>query len=295
MQDLTKWFTSLKSRQSAREIIDDQWRTVDMDCHRERLAHHWLTGNGIEIGALHQPVKLADGVEIRYVDYKTRVENQARYPELDGFEIVHTDIVDDGFILNNITDYSLDFLVANHALEHSPDPYGTLLKWKSKLRPYGMLYFALPIAEQCFDRGRLLTQLAHLVEDHRLFSTSDISRILDVTEGHLREFLRISDANIRRQNQISHIRDDQEIEQTCSDLMSVVRASVIKSDMKYDDLITAHVINLNKVYDIHYHTFSPSSLSEFVGYFCDNADCEIVELTKSGGGECIAILRNQSA
>jgi SAM-dependent methyltransferase len=293
MQTFVKRITSLWFRKLNRKFIDDEWRESDLVCHRESLASQWLRGDGIEIGALHKPLKLKDGVTVRYIDYKTKAESQARYPELAMFDIVNTDIVDDGFVLNKIADHSLDFIIANHALEHTPDPYGTLLKWKSKLRHHGVLYFALPIVEKCYDRGRSLTSLAHLLDDHRLFSTSDTARILKVSEDHLREFLRISDANIRRENQIDHILDEQEIDEACNKLMVILKSSVATAKPNYNDLIKAHVLHLNKAYDIHYHTFSPTSLYAFVTYFCDREKCEFIEIKKSGGGECIAIIRNR--
>jgi SAM-dependent methyltransferase len=293
MQNFVKQITSLWFRKLNSKFIDDEWRVFDKVCHREPLASQWLTGDGIEIGALHSPLKLKDGVTVRYIDYKTKAENQARYPELAMFDIVNTDIVDDGFILNKIVDHSLDFIIANHALEHTPDPYGTLLKWKSKLRHHGVLYFALPIAEKCYDRGRPLTSLAHLLDDHRFFFASDTARILKATEDHLREFMRISDANIRRMNQIDYILDEQEINESCNKMMAILKSSVATAKPNYNDLITAHVLHLNKAYDIHYHTFSPTSLYAFVTYFCDREKCELIEIKKSGGGECIVIIRNR--
>jgi hypothetical protein len=293
MSHLKSWFTSFGLGKKNSGQIDDEWRMSDMVSYRQRLARQWLSGEGIEIGALHQPVTLPDGVKARYVDYKTKAENQAHYPELEACDLVNTDIVDDGFILNNVADQSQDFIIANHALEHSPDPYGTLLFWKTKLRPRGMLYFALPIAEKCYDRGRPLTTLEHFLEDHRLFSVADVPRLLATTEGHLREFLRVSGTNIRRDKQPDYIPDEQEIEQLCSDLISALKEAVLQSNQTYDDLITLHVVCINQVYDIHYHTFSPVSLLEFVRYFCEHESCELVEIKKSGGGECIVLLRNQ--
>ena len=126
----------------------------------------------MEIGALHKPVKIRDSATVKYVDYKTLEENRKRSPELAGEEIVQTDVVDDGFVLEKIPNSSVDFIVANHALEHSPDPYGTLLTWKDKIAVGGILFVAVPIADRCYDRGRPITTLKHLLEDHlsHLFS-----------------------------------------------------------------------------------------------------------------------------
>src|SRR5439155_14629435 len=134
-------------------------------------------------------------------------------------------------------------------------------------------------------RGRPLTTAAHLREDHRLFSTLDIEGILKVTEEHLREFLLVSDGNIRRMNQIAHILDDAEVERSCAAFMQPLAKAVRKTGVTYDDVITAHVLMLNRVYDIHYHTFSPRSLCAFALRFCEKEDCELVEVKKSGGAE----------
>jgi len=275
-------------------ILDDCWRKPDMVSHRDLLAKKWLTGDGLEIGALHQPVKIPRGATVRYVDYKSKIENQERYPEIDSHLIVNTHLIDDGFILNNIPDRSVDFIIANHALEHSPDPYGTLLKWKLKLRYKGRLYFAVPIAEKCYDNGRPLTTLDHFLNDYHLFSSLEVSQIFAVTESHLREFLRISDANIRRLNQMTTLRTEQEIEEYCAELMWGLKESVSETKTRYDDLISAHVNYINKLYDIHYHTFSPTSMHKFVNYFCEREFSRLVEFKKSGNGECIAILENLS-
>jgi hypothetical protein len=150
----------------------------------------------------------------------------------------------------------------------------------------------LPIAEMCYDRGRPLTSLDHLIDDHRLFTTLAADQILEVTREHLREFLQISDANIRRMNKMPHILDAQEIETSCRRLSSTLAEVLSKPGLTYDDLITAHIRHLNRVYDIHYHTFSPTSLHELVTHFCKRAKGKLLEIKKSGGGECIVVLRS---
>ena len=111
-------------------MIDDEFNEKDTICHREEIARD-LRGSGIEIGALHKPLKIQKYATVKYLDYKSKIENEQRYPELVDFEIVETHIIDDGFVLNNVELNSLDFIIANHALEHSPDALGTLEKWKS--------------------------------------------------------------------------------------------------------------------------------------------------------------------
>jgi hypothetical protein len=263
---------------------------VDRDDHREGLAQRWLRGSGLEIGALHKPVQLARGVKVTYVDYKTADENRLRYPELAGQSLVQTDLIDDGFTLDKVADASQDFIIANHALEHSPDLCGTVECWLSKLRRGGILYFALPIAERCYDRGRPLTTLEHLRRDHDDFVLCNIERVIATTAAHIDEFIRISDRNIRIDSgmppaepaQIATLRDQ---------LIDGLTKQIAGTALDHRSLIQAHVLGINKVYDVHYHTFSPSSLYGIMNALSGELGFTIAEYCKSGGGEVIAVLR----
>ena len=77
------------------------------------------------------------------------------------------DIVADGETLAGIPDGSADFVVANHFLEHTEDPIGTLAQHTRVLRPGGVLFLANPDPRRTFDDGRPLTTIEHLATDHR--------------------------------------------------------------------------------------------------------------------------------
>lgn len=271
--------------------VDDVFRGDDMVSRRESLAARFLRGSGIEIGALHKPLKVPDGVIVRYVDYKTLEANRARYPELSGEAIVETDIVDDGFVLRHFEDASLDFIVANHAIEHSPDPYGTLLSWARKVRPGGILYFAVPVAEKCFDKGRPLASVQHLLSDHTDFLAGDVNRLLSTTYAHLLDFMQVSDRAIRVANGLNPMTES-EARDFAGRLVAGLASRLDAAEATYDARISAFVESLNKLYDVHYHAFSPTSLHRFLrevarreGFF----DLEAFE--KSGSGEVIAVVR----
>ncbi len=140
-------------------------------CHhqdmRYLLSYRYLRGEGVEIGALHFPLPLAPRVTVRYYDLKTREENIRLYPELPAEKIVVTDYVGDGEKLPQIAPESLDFLIANHMLEHCQDVIGTLKLFYSKLRPEGVLFISLPDLRQTFDCRRAPTPYEHLERDHR--------------------------------------------------------------------------------------------------------------------------------
>ncbi len=93
---------------------------------RHGLATELLRGSGIEVGALHLPMVLPESVRVRYVDRMTLPELRAHYPELDGLDLAPVDIVDDGELLTTVDPESVDFIAANHFLEHCQDPIGTI-------------------------------------------------------------------------------------------------------------------------------------------------------------------------
>lgn len=77
------------------------------------------------------------------------------------------DVVDDGVRLASFADASLDFVVANHMLEHVEDPIAALEHQLRVLKPGGILYLTLPDARHSFDSPRQRTTAEHLLRDHR--------------------------------------------------------------------------------------------------------------------------------
>jgi hypothetical protein len=137
----------------------------DLLAERMRIAARYLTGSGIEIGALDSPTPLPPGASVRYVDFRDVSELHRQYPQLDAQSFVNVDIVDDGERLDQIGDGSLGFLIANHMLEHCEDPLGTLRNHLRKVASGGWLFYALPDMRCCFDSVRPLTTFAHLLAD----------------------------------------------------------------------------------------------------------------------------------
>jgi len=133
---------------------------------RVRLARRYLRGEGLEIGALHLPLPMPRGTRARYVDRMTKDDLIREYPELEGHDLVDVDVVDDGERLTTVPDASVDFVVANHFLEHTEDPIGTLEQHTRVLRPGGVLFLANPDPRVTFDELRPLTTIEHLARDH---------------------------------------------------------------------------------------------------------------------------------
>jgi SAM-dependent methyltransferase len=134
---------------------------------RRTLARRFLAGEGYEIGALNLPLPLPRGVHARYVDRKPLEGLRAEYPEWAAWDIMPPDIVADGELLTGIPDASASFVVANHFLEHTEDPIGTLAAHLRVLTVGGVCFYAVPDKRSSFDVKRPITPLDHVVADHR--------------------------------------------------------------------------------------------------------------------------------
>ncbi|HET8942069.1 MAG TPA: methyltransferase domain-containing protein [Rudaea sp.] len=133
---------------------------------RRALAEKYLEGNGIEIGALDCPTPAPPNAHVQYVDRVSVAQLRAYYPELADHQLIEPDMIEDGERLPGFASESLDFIIANHMLEHCEDPLGTMRTHFDRIRSKGLLYYAIPDKRQCFDHSRPLTPFAHLVDDN---------------------------------------------------------------------------------------------------------------------------------
>jgi len=133
---------------------------------RSRLARKYLSGSGIEIGALHLPLPVPERARVRYVDHAANARLRTCYPELSIFRLTPVDIVDNGEMLDTIPAVSLDFIIANHFYEHCENPLKTFMIHLSRLKPGGMLYLAVPDKGKTFDKYRPITPIEHLLDDY---------------------------------------------------------------------------------------------------------------------------------
>jgi len=135
--------------------------------NREFVAQLYLSGEGIEIGALQNPLRVPPNARVRYVDRLPVEELQRQYPVIKPTSLVPVDLVDDGETLAKIPPGQLDFVIANHFIEHSQNPIGALRNMLRVLKMGGVLYLAVPDKRHTFDCDRPLTTLEHLWRDDR--------------------------------------------------------------------------------------------------------------------------------
>lgn len=133
---------------------------------RKALASVYLRGRGIEIGALHAPLKVPRSAKVHYIDRLTVPELRRHYPELKSYKLVEADTIDDGETLGTIKDASQDFVIANHFLEHCENPIKAVTNFFRILREGGILYLAVPDKRFTFDKKRAVTSFDHLVRDY---------------------------------------------------------------------------------------------------------------------------------
>ncbi len=235
--------------------------------HRTILARKFLKGSGLEIGGMHEPVKLGKNVKVKYLDLHSKETSIKRFPDLNPKLIVNVDIIDNGFKFDKVDNNSQDFIIANHVLEHSPNPFGTLDVWTNALKNNGRLFIGIPVAEECFDKGRKITTLSHLIEDYELYQQNNIEQIFEKNKEHLREFITVSKKNMTIERGLTYYSPSE----------NEIEAEINATDM----------VNL----DIHFHTFTTDSFEEFLEHYCHsiNKDIEVLKVEKFGG-EIIGIL-----
>jgi O-antigen biosynthesis protein len=130
---------------------------------RTQLATEFLRGSGLEIGAMNWPLAVPSGVQVTYVDHMSVEDQRTAHPEL---EVARVDVIDDGERLETFVEESVDFIIANHFMEHTEDPIGTIETHLNKLRPGGILFYAVPDKRYTFDFRRPRTTLDHLIADY---------------------------------------------------------------------------------------------------------------------------------
>lgn len=235
---------------------------------RNGLARKYLTGSGLEIGAMHSPVKPPAGVRVSYVDVASREESIGKFPEIAADKVVPVDFVTDGFILENVPDGAFDFLIANHVLEHSPDPIGALVRWHQVLRPGGVIYCSVPLVDYHFDKGRPTTTYEHLREDYEAYRSGVRDVIDDRNRPHYREWVEISHPAVSGEPP------------PASEDVAARRAEAL----------------LKKGEEIHFHTFTLRSARELFEKLGTDIlpGLSVLEVVK-GRGEAIVIARKAGA
>lgn len=142
---------------------------------RKTISDSFISGVGIEIGAFASPLTVPISAQVKYVDKYNIEELDANHKvaglSLSDFgvdlnSVVRPDIVDDGECLSKLGDFSQDFVIANHVLEHFEDPIKGFKNMLRILKHGGILYLSLPEMRHSFDSTRCQTPFEHLKRDY---------------------------------------------------------------------------------------------------------------------------------
>lgn len=140
------WIEPPQNKQMMREIIVSR-----------------LRGKGIEFGAGSRPMPLPLEAEVDYAEPFQSAEQYARMHYTDNAVLPkYKNPIENQ---HEIADNSLDFIVAAHVIEHTPNPIRAIVESYRKLRSGGSLVLVVPDKRRTFDKSRDITPLEHLVAD----------------------------------------------------------------------------------------------------------------------------------
>ncbi|GAC1326666.1 MAG: hypothetical protein NVSMB22_17730 [Chloroflexota bacterium] len=226
---------------------------------RNNLAERFLVGDGIEIGALHNPLPVSSAAHVRYVDRLSLADLRRHYPELADAPVVDPSIIATADDLSPVSSGSQQFVICNHVLEHMRDPLGALREWLRVLAPDGILYVSIPGRDNPHDRRRPITTFEHLLEDEK---------------GRGRKGTAVDRESFREWAHSAHAADMTEAQR---------------------DTHSEHLIAID--YSIHFHVFDRALFERVLEVACTAAGAHVEELLDApleGYRESIAIIRKNS-
>jgi hypothetical protein len=126
----------------------------------------YFTGIGFEVGPGRRPTVVPNGCRVTYVDRFTFDQAQTgSFINMtnDGFaKISYHEGMDS---LKSIPDYSQDFGIACHVIEHCPNTIRAIRTACKKLKRGGVLFLVIPNKKVTFDVNRQTTSLEHFIAD----------------------------------------------------------------------------------------------------------------------------------
>lgn len=172
---------------------------------RRALAHAYLRGRGIEVGAGDRPVPLPHGVQCFYGDVRDSEALETYFGAGSGAKSPLPTFLD-AQTLAGVADGSVDFVISAHVIEHLPDALGAFRNAVRVLKPGGIFMLIVPDMRYTFDHLRPITPLAHLIADAE---DGGRSTLLEAYREHGRYILptfgsTMSEEEIERRAQAMH-------------------------------------------------------------------------------------------
>jgi SAM-dependent methyltransferase len=147
--------------------------------------------DGVEIGALNSPlVRAAEGhiFNVDHADTKTLKEIYRHHAGVDIAKIIHVDAVWGENTLQDCigADRKVDYVVASHVIEHTPDLVTWLAEIRTILRPSGTLRLAIPDRRYTFDYLRFESRIHDVLDAYLRRTRTPLPRMIIEHHGLLR-------------------------------------------------------------------------------------------------------------
>lgn len=141
-----------------------------VDNRRAYLLRHVAVASqrGLEVGPYYQPTVAKHEGDVRYLDFYSTAELEARDRQRRpaGAVIPVVDYVVKSDDYYRYVPDQFDYVIANHVFEHVDNPVQWVVDLARLLRPDGVLFLTVPDKKYNFDRFRADTTLAHLLTDY---------------------------------------------------------------------------------------------------------------------------------
>ena len=224
--------------------------------HRNR-AYKFLSGRGLEIGALNCPAIVPVGCIVQYCDAHSKEDSARLFPEIESRSLVNV------AYLVNLDEEKLsakvkppyDFVIMNHVIEHVANPIAVLQELCAVVRPGGLVIVSAPDKEFTFDKPRQLTPFKHLLDEYR-------DSISYVDDDHYLDFIRYTSPGIYNSR---------------------------------DGELMANALKSARLRREHAHVWNTDSFLEFlkesINFFGLNVAIEFTSPAKDNNFECFVVLK----
>jgi SAM-dependent methyltransferase len=150
--------------------------------HRQ-AARHYVTGSGIEIGALDRPFEVSPDARVTYCDRFTPDESREILTGLGTRELARVDrVIDLNAGLADFSTESQDFVIACNVLQHVANPIRCLEEMFRITRPSGHVVLAAPDKRHSFEASRSVTPFDHVLEEY-------LQNVTEVSDAHYVDLL----------------------------------------------------------------------------------------------------------
>jgi SAM-dependent methyltransferase len=130
-----------------------------------------LSGVGIEVGALSNPLFLPKAEKVFYADIVDEATLKSDLENLGFFGYNSRKFVSityfislNGVSFPDIADNTFDFVVSSHSLEHSSNPICNLVDYIRVVRVGGLVYTRIPNKDFTYDKNRSSTDPQKLIQ-----------------------------------------------------------------------------------------------------------------------------------